>query len=575
MGVVRILPKSLVSKIAAGEVVERPASIVKELVENSIDAQARRIEVEVERGGRKCIRVRDDGMGMAKEDLELAFQGHATSKISSLEDLFSVETMGFRGEALSSIAAVSQIRAISCPRGSKEGHFVEVIEGKLKESHSCGAPPGTTIEVRNLFFNTPVRAKFLRADSTEMGHITEVMTRMALAFPEIHFSLFHNKQQVFILPPCEDFLLRIRTFFGKELTQGIIPVSEDDGYLGITAFLGPPSLTRANPRGQYVFVNRRFIRDRLILHSIAEGYRDFVEARRYPLVFLFLSLDAREVDVNVHPTKIEVRFRNSAQVHNRLVACIRQALKEKAMPPALAESPPEPGRLEETKKASVRQAIVEFFRGHRPPRGTAIEARSVKPEGEKDQYKESNLIQIHGNYIVEETPSGFNVIDQHALHERILYEEIIENLRKGPLAAQRLLTPETVHLSAKDSALLERMKEALSRLGVEIEGFGGNTILVRSVPQMLAKLQAKEIIEALIDEVSEEELGLEPVVVVEKIAAVLACKGAVKSGQKLSLVEMKSLLSKRNLLRGTVCPHGRPTVLFFSLSDLARQFRRK
>ena len=586
MGIIRILPKDLIAKIAAGEVIERPASAVKELVENSLDAGAKRIQIEIESGGRKVIRVSDDGCGMSGDDLEIAFQGHSTSKITTLNDLFSVQTLGFRGEALSSIAAVSQIHARSSPPGANVGHAVELEEGNLVRSTQTASSGGTLIEVRNLFFNTPVRAKFLKSDATEMGHITDTVVRLALAEPQVQFSLFHNRQEVFVLAPAEDFFTRVAEFFGKDIAERMTPVTFNDGYLGITALLGSPEHTRANARGQYIFVNRRYVRDRLVLHSIAEGYKDFVEPRRYPVVVIFLSLDPGEVDVNVHPTKIEVRLRNSGPVHSRIVSSIRDTLREKALalslpqptypaatgPGASYQGPthPETGPI-------IEEALRQFFE-RREGQAASAPARipwTTSVESER-KFDGRNLLQIHGNYIVEETPSGFNVIDQHALHERILYEELLDRIKREALPAQKLITPETVHLGGKDLALIMRVAETLRRLGVQIEAFGGNTALVRSVPQILPNLSPRAIVEGLLDELSEEDLPEEPEQLVEKVASVLACKAAVKSGERLSPVEMKSLIERSERLAGRLqCPHGRPTMLSFSLSQLEKRFRRK
>ncbi|MFO8006246.1 MAG: DNA mismatch repair endonuclease MutL, partial [Candidatus Brocadiia bacterium] len=353
---IRILPASLTNKIAAGEVVERPASVVKELVENSLDAGAERIEVELEDGGSKLIRVVDDGCGMDADDLALAFAGHATSKLAEGDDLFDIRTMGFRGEALASIGAVSQARIVSRTPASDSGHEVSVEGGVISPVKACGAPVGTQVEVRNLFGNIPARKKFLKTTATEMAHISEAVTRAALARPDIHFVLTHKGRTVFNLPPAESRAQRIGEFYGREVADNLIPLRWQSPELEIEGYLLPPFVDRRTTRMQYTYVNGRYVRNKTLLHAVGEAYRGMITSGRRPVCFLFLTLDPRTVDVNVHPTKLEVRFRAGRQVHSQLLAAMRECLREAKITPQVALSEEDDERAQ-----SVRRAIGDFF----------------------------------------------------------------------------------------------------------------------------------------------------------------------------------------------------------------------
>jgi len=592
MAKIRILPDTVANKIAAGEVVERPASVVKELVENSIDAGASRIDIHIEHGGHQLIRVTDDGEGMDADDVALAFRSHATSKLGGVEDLFAVNTLGFRGEALPSIGAVSQAKIISRRRDSINGWEIEMKGGELGEVKACGAAVGTTVEVRNLFFNVPVRRKFLKSPATEMGHIMEVVTRFSLCYPQIAFNVLHNGRTVVNLPPVEEPAERIAIFFGEDLAQDLINFRDEDEEMLLYGYAAPPHHSRANARFQYIFLNGRYIRDRSILAAISQAYQGMLMPRRFPVVFLFIRVKPELVDVNVHPTKIEVRFRKSGYVYQRVLAALSNALSSGGagakleLPERKIEEkfPPQPTR-EHPRGEEIRRALTDFFERtakkrafksderkfekprHKPPAPTVEREREFAPP--------PKFVQVHDSYIVEETEDGINIIDQHALHERIIAEELREQMRNRKVASQKLLIPETVKLTHLEYEQLMSIADDLAAVGIEIGEFGENTIVIHSVPQLLRNCNVAELVRDLLDELHESK----PADVesrIESIIKVAACKGAVKAGEKLAPEEIEALLRKRDKLgSATTCPHGRPITLSLKLSDLEKQFKRR
>ncbi len=589
---IRILPSNVANKIAAGEVIERPASVVKELVENAIDADAGRIEIDLEDGGARLIRVVDDGCGIEAEDLPLAFAGHATSKLTSEEDLFNISTMGFRGEALASIGAVSHARLVSRTPDSESGYEIEMEEGVIGSVRACGAPVGTQVEVRNLFSNVPVRKKFLKSTATEMAHITEAVTRLALVRPDIHFALSHKGRKVFNLPPADSSAQRIGEFFGREIADNLIPVQWQDERLRIEGYLLPPTIDRRNTRMQYTYVNRRYIRNKTLMHAISQAYQGMITSGRRPVCFLFLHLDRRTVDVNVHPTKLEVRFRNANEIHQAVVGAMREALREAKITPQVALQADQEGG--ETRQA-VRRAIGDFFASsgateNRPPpagggRGRAAGARlgsgspgraaGDAPGRSRMQVQYGNCVQVLDSYLIEETDEGLNIIDQHALHERLLYNEIKERLREGPLYSQRLLVPDLVELPRPDFYAVMDLQEDLARFGMQIEAFGDQTVIVRAFPQILGKFDGRSFFEDLLAEMEGGEERRQVDRRLERLVRMMACRAAVKAGQRLRPEQIKNLLRKRGEFGpADTCPHGRPTTITLSRGQLERQFRR-
>ena len=620
---IRVLPESVINQIAAGEVVERPASVVKELIENSVDARSFRIDVELEDGGRRLIRVQDDGVGILPADLPKSFHSHATSKLACSDDLLAIHTMGFRGEALSSIGSVSHARIVSRTHNAAEGAEVAMTAGKLGLPKACGAPEGTLVEVRNLFANVPVRRKFLRSVQTELGHCMEAVTRIALAHPGIAFRVTHNRRETLRLPAVESTAARIEALFGSELVGVLSPVEVQSAALRCFGFAAPPTHDRANSQMQYVFLNGRYIRDKLVFRAIADAYRGMLMARRFPICFLFLEMAPRWVDVNVHPTKIEVRFRSPGAVYSPVREALARALRERQGPgtgdrePESEPRPPTSGRRER-----IRRAIADFFESHPTPEDhPAAESPSISapdaaeaavgvisppplsPSAKTDASPPASALappaqapgpaasapstrlrtglrrrfcQTHNAYIVEEVEGGINIIDQHALHERILFQELQEQAREAKVMRQRLLIPATVELSPRDFQTVLARQEELARFGIEVAEFGANTIAVHSVPQMLRECSPAQFLTDLIDDLANEGRTAGPTSQTERILAAVACKAAVKAGQELNTEQVKALLDRRDGINiPPTCPHGRPITLFFSLEDLEKQFRRR
>ncbi len=610
MSKIKVLPQTVATKIAAGEVIERPASVLKELIENAIDAGATHIEIQLEESGKKLIRVSDNGTGMDRDDVEIAFLSHATSKLRSDDDLFSISTLGFRGEALPSIGAISQARIISRTKDALIGSEIQIEGGNLGKIKEKGAPEGTQIDVRNLFYNTPVRRKFLKSTQTEMAHISEMVTRFALSYPNIHFTTIHNGKNVLIFPAAKNLKERINTIFGKEISENLIEINLKEPDISIYGYILPPTHNRPNTKMQFIFLNGRYIRDNIIFHAINAAYRNLLMSRRSPIVFLLLQIDSREVDVNVHPTKIEVRFKNTGLIHDQLYATVRSALMQTEVHASLqvasqhnrpdAESTTTAANnafvggvdtqhrqdkdvsLDE-KKESVMKSMSDFF-STSPGKQTLYHKdehkQAVLPSSEgKPLFKQdgrfTSHIQIHNSYIIEETAEGLNIIDQHALHEVVLYHEIWEHIKSSKLAIQKLLIPALIELTPRDFVTIMSIREKFDTLGIEIEEFGKSTIAIRTHPQILKNLDFHALIQSVLEEIDSDDVKSETDNILRKIVQVMACKGAVKAGQRLAPQETQSLLEQRkdNIVT-SYCPHGRPTALEFKISELEKQFKR-
>ncbi|HEX6963822.1 MAG TPA: DNA mismatch repair endonuclease MutL [Lacipirellula sp.] len=633
MPTIRQLPPSVVNKIAAGEVIERPASVVKELVENSLDAGARRIDVTVEQGGIELIRVVDDGCGVAPDQLELALASHATSKIVDADDLFRVGTLGFRGEALASIAAVSRTVFRSRPIEAELAMELEVVGGAAEPLRPAGGPCGTCVEVRHLFFNTPVRQKFLRTTQTEMGHLTEAVARLALAHPHVHFTLTHGGRLIHDLPPGEA-RERIGALFGPELAEALIAIDSEDGDIRLSGYVANPSHSRPNNRMQYLFLNGRFIRDRSLQHALGEAYRGLLLTGRFPVCFLHLKMPPAAVDVNVHPTKLEVRFQDGGRIYSQLLGTLRTKFlstdliaRGSAPTAALGASPQSndelaaaaaapsqglwewatrqlgPARSDEGMTRDFapfgpfeqRSGSLQMHRIDLPPlvgrTGQAASPRTttvgVHPDAESDPMRideahgrvESSrppkALQIHNRYLVAETDDGLEVIDQHALHERILYEALRERVLTEAVESQRLLVPEPIDLAASEAAIALENRDVLAQLGMEIESFGGETLLISAYPAMLANLPPSEVLRSLVEQLLAGGKQPESRDVLDELLHMIACKAAVKYGDRLTPQEIEALLEQRGLAQDHHhCPHGRPTALVFTREQLDRQFKR-
>ncbi len=590
------LPPSVVTKIAAGEVIERPASVAKELLENAVDAGANRIEVEVEAGGVECVRVVDNGCGIPAEELPLAFASHATSKLQSADDLFRIATLGFRGEALASVGGVAQVTLQSRVPGTPHGSEITCHGGDLSPARAWNGAAGTRVEVRHLFYNTPVRRKFLRTTGTEMGHVCETFTRLALSHPTVHWVLRHNGKLVYEVPAAAGLAERIGLFFGADLRDQLYDIEARHGSARLRGFIADPACERGNARMQYLFVNGRWVRDRSLGHALQEGYRGLLMTGRYAVAFLFLDLPPDQVDVNVHPTKAEVRFRDSNGLHQMVLGAVRERLRAEnltprlqvmpslAAPPAPAAptiwaAPPEAGAtapLPEPPAIGPRPPVTSGG-----PQPGANAPRDVPPieaaaEAERRVGRSSQkAIQLYDCYLVLETPEGMLVIDQHALHERILFEQLKRRLKSGPLETQRLLIPEPVELTAEQAARALEHREALAELGLGIEDFGGGTVLLTSYPAILNRRPPREVLKAVVDHLTAKDRPPTREVLLNDLLSLMACHSAVRAGDRLEPEEIAALLEQRQLADDTHhCPHGRPTALLFSRHDLERQFRR-
>ncbi|VTR91198.1 dna mismatch repair protein : DNA mismatch repair protein MutL OS=Planctomyces limnophilus (strain ATCC 43296 / DSM 3776 / IFAM 1008 / 290) GN=mutL PE=3 SV=1: HATPase_c_3: DNA_mis_repair: MutL_C [Gemmata massiliana] len=736
---IRQLPPEVVTKIAAGEVIERPASVVKELLENSIDAGATRIDIDLDAGGTELIRVVDDGCGIEPDDLALAFSQHATSKLETADDLFRIGTMGFRGEALASIAGVGQITLQSRTREAASGCEVKCDGGALSDPRPWNGSSGTRLEVRHLFYNVPVRKKFLKSVATELGHVCETVTRLSLAHPHLHITLRHNNRLVYDIPASAGLTDRIALFFTGEVRDALYEIDSGEGPMRLTGYIADPKCDRGNSKLQYLFVNGRWFRDRSVAHALQESFRGLLMSGRYAIGFLFLTIPPDKVDVNVHPTKSEVRFQENSLIYSLVRSTIKHRLLKENLVPHLTVPQgeeiggPEPSPVEAPSLfTSPRRELAEqtlapwemgeiadpFWRtpagvipkstpatsftkrdsGDRwsggfstppqrsepvertipepvlrspfvaaPPaparevaRGPVVreEAFSAKepqapipvskpfleqraapsapqeteewaddtaesstseptPEGSENtdaepahvesQFERAAIepsaeelpaapqpapsapaaeekisvpsagtaIQLHDSYLVLETPDGMLVIDQHALHERILFEQLRRRIRSGQLEIQRLLIPEPIDLPAEQAALVLESAEALAELGLEVSDFGGSTILLSSYPTLLGRKAPHTILRGVIDHIVTQERAPTKEALLHLLMATMACKAAVKAGDKLSSEEINYLLHLRAMAEDSHhCPHGRPTSLLFSRQELDKQFRR-
>jgi len=614
MAPIRILPETLVNQIAAGEVVERPASVVKELLENAVDAQAARVTLELEEAGKKLIRTSDDGVGIPADEVALALAGHATSKIASTDDLEGITTLGFRGEALASIASVADVRLMSRTRDALEATEVEASGGKIGPPRPAGGPCGTTVEVRNLFRYVPARRKFLKTDATEMGHISEQVARIALAYPRVHLSATHNGRSVYELPPTDSVRERIAAFFGSDVAEGLLQIASEEPAGRLWGLIGPPGLARATAATQYLFINGRYVRDRSLLHALREAYRGMLEGGRQPVAFLFLTVPPDRVDANVHPTKIEVRLRDAHLLYGQVLAAVRERLLGPGMtpslvPPSLQSAVQSPTLSaakggEPDRTARVRAAVADFLRsppaGAQPrlafpphavqspgmseanPRDAVPAASRSKPGDESRRSRDESpgpyaphAIQLHNTYLVAETADGILIVDQHALHERVLFEQIMNRLEAGPLEGQRRLAPVTVDLTDTEMAAAEAHRANLAHLGIEVEPLGPRTVGIHSFPTLLERADPEATLRDFLAWAVQCEAPPGPRQVLEKLAHVAACRGAVKAGDPLRPEEIEALLAHRESADlAATCPHGRPTALVLSKTDLEKQFGR-
>ena len=587
-GKIKILSEEVINKIAAGEVVERPASIVKELIENSLDAGAKHITIEIGKGGKKLIRVIDDGSGMSREDAQLALERHATSKIKELEDLQSITTLGFRGEALPSIAAVANLTLITRDEKSPVGHQVK-IKGNSFELREAGSPPGTTVTVEDLFSNVPARLKFLKSDATESNQITKTVQNFALSHPEVSFELKEDGRHIIKnLPHEQTFLERIASLYGTKIVEDLVPLQFENKFLKISGFITKPNLSYTNRQNQFLFVNRRAISSRLFSHATWEGYKDFLPPSRHAGVFLSMEIGPALVDVNVHPTKKEVRFVNEPTVHTIVMQTIKQSLhKEVTMVEVEKKTTYPEGssfrqrRIEEAMKDYLLKS--QKWQEAIPPEELFKPKKFHIPELEKrievEKERMVALGQLDNLYIVARSADGIVILDQHAAWERILYEQLENDYKDQKIESQRLLFPVQLELSPHNVQVLINNTGVFSKLGFEVEQFGRNSFLIKATPHILGKEIQKQFIIDLIDEISDEVKRKESkkmaIEISSDIFKIMACRAAIMAGQSLSHEEMDEVLRRLNRCQSPhICPHGRPTMIKLTREDLDKRFKR-
>jgi DNA mismatch repair protein MutL len=645
MGRIRVLSDQVANQIAAGEVVERPASVVKELLENSLDAGATRIRVEIEAGGRKLIRIVDNGSGMSRDDALLAFERHATSKLRSSDDLLSIATLGFRGEALPSIASVARVQLETRAAEDEVGTAIEIAGGNILRVDDAGLPPGTTIAVRDLFFNTPARRKFLRAEQTELGHVAALVTHYALAHPDKHFELHSATQALLVAPAVANAGERLFQIFGRDTFESLIPIAAEidftragipepppwkrpedyeppaPGFLRISGFVSKPELQKLNRNSIYVFANGRLIRDRLILHAFTEAYRNIIPPTSYPVTLLFIEMPPQEIDVNVHPAKTEVRFRQGSFVHDFIRDSVRAALMQarpaasfltalhtgptasaslmvdvsplpgvddplyepNANPPGLVPEseplidpgdtasfdlqhpivPPSPGRLG-FEGSGIPVGYDESVNSTDTPQPTLNALASLKPLG-----------QLRDSFILAVNEEGLWIVDQHVAHERVLFEKILRERKVESVQRQRLLMPVLVDLLPEQMVTFAAIAEELERNGFEAEPFGPRTLAVKATPVGLEGRELERMLEEVLGNTEKSAQVENADTRSTRIAASIACHAAIKVNMPLEPAKIDWLLAElAKTEHPTSCPHGRPIALRYSLKDIQRAFQR-
>ena len=619
MAPIEILSTRLANQIAAGEVVERPASVAKELVENALDADARRIELDVEQGGARLIRVRDDGSGIARDDLPLALNRHATSKIHSLDDLEAVRSLGFRGEALASISSVSRLSLTTRARGAEEGWCAEA-EGEAMEATLSPAPhpEGTTVEVRDLFFNTPARRKFLRTEKTEFNHIEENLRREALSRFEVGFFLQHNQKTVHSLRPAEsdsDRERRIASLCGSRFMENAVRIDAEASGLRLWGWVALPTFSRSQSDLQYFFVNRRSIRDRLVAHAVRQAYRDVLFNQRHPAFVLYLEVDPASVDVNVHPTKHEVRFREGRLVHDFIFRTLHRALADvrpddhksgmEAGSPRSEESAPMPsaggGGSSGFGTPSVRdtaatpdsiEAQMAFYGGLHQGGSTA--SAGAVGEQPADPFLQSRpapttsgdaghevpplgyaIAQLHGVYILAQGQEGLVVVDMHAAHERIVYERMKRGVAGDGIKAQPMLVPLSLNLSQREADHAQQNTDELIRLGLHLDRVAPETVVVRQIPALLREADIDQMVRDVLSDIVAEGQSQQVEARIEHLLGTLACYGSVRANRRLTIPEMNALLRDMEATeRSGQCNHGRPTWTLVTMAELDKLFLR-
>jgi DNA mismatch repair protein MutL len=596
MARIRILPEILSNKIAAGEVVERPASVVKELVENALDAGSSRIVVEIEKGGRSLIRISDNGCGMSRDDALLSIERYATSKIYSDSDLFAITTLGFRGEAIPSIASVSRFTLITREETAESGTEIVMEGGKLLKVLDTGSPPGTQVTVKHLFFNTPARQKFLKTIPTEMGHISEVISSMALGWPNIHFKLIHNGSVLQNWSAAKDPSDRITDILGKDFAASFFTVDMENDGIALSGWLSLPAITRTTSEGITVFVNGRPVRCRMVQHALLQAYGGRLMKGRFPQAVLFVRVPCDQVDVNVHPAKHEIRFSRQRQVYDTIVAAVSDGLACEETPSWAPSHVQVQAAVSEERKLVEKKAMdfVSASNAQAPtigvglkpvpipasPTETPTPLRPPIPRNQPPLWESSHSIltpigQVYDSYIICESGENLILLDQHAAHERIIYEKLSDNAAQKRLPVQRLLIPETLDLGYRQAQILENLIPEMDRYGYEIELFGKDSFVIKSVPVILSGREIKPLVIEMVDRILETGLTASPEKALDACLKLMACHGAVRANHTLTLAEMSTLIMDLEACKIPAhCPHGRPTWIEWSRQDVERLFKR-
>lgn len=611
---IHLLPEELCNKIAAGEVVERPASVVKELLENSLDAGATDILIELQAGGKKLIRIADNGCGMSRQDAFLSLERHATSKICCDEDLFALKTLGFRGEALASIASVSRFLLQTCANEDGLGQQIYAEGGAIKRAEEIGLPQGTVIEVRNLFFNLPARRKFLRKEQTELSHVADVVSKQALSNPTVSFRLKHNERMLLDLRREKGLRERFAAVLGRSLLKDMLEIEQDAGPdLRLYGLISQPQLNRSAASHIYTFINGRYIRDRVVQHAVMEGYRHLLMKGRYPVVALFLELDPALVDVNVHPTKHEVRFREQGLVHDFIAHALQQTLRptdwlDKREPPEQTEephvasvSPDSPASYSHASESASaqtqepvsryqaasdleRQPVDEFSPPavELPIKSSPEPQRPVEqlllPESEPAGFFSGLKIlgQYHQSYLLCQDGDDLVLVDQHAAHERIGFEKLRAAYAEGTVPSQTLLFPEVLELDFRSATALEENCAELERLGFEIEPFGGKSFALKAIPQVLGNRNVSQLVVDVALELEKIGRAGQLQESIDEVLILMACHGVIRANQALATEEIKALLKELDRIDFKAhCPHGRPVMQRMTLTEIERLFRRQ
>ena len=583
---IRRLPDHLVNKIAAGEVVERPASVVKELVENALDALCTQVTVDLRDAGRALIRVTDDGIGMSSDEVDLALLRHATSKLATDADLDAITTLGFRGEALPAICAVTRFSVLSCPRGADTGTLVRGEGGTVNEKLLVAAPAGTTVEAQDLFFNTPARLKFMKSAQSEVAAALRLLEAIALAHQDVHFRVSHNGRPVLGAPRARSLRDRIGALWGFERAGKLLEVERKDGPLAVSGLVAPPQLARGNRDEIVLIVNGRPVRDTQLTQTLSEAYRPLLARDQFPVAVLHLELPPQEVDVNVHPTKAWVRFRSPRQIQEILYRAVKDALHQAQVvqpqrglagaiaPDGLTASEREPADWGSAGAISGPPHLIEGLPADMPS-ADAQTRLFHEPPAQFTTANFGNVIgQLQDTFVVSATDDEIFFLDQHVAHERVLFERLLADLDAGPLASQELLFPQPLELGAGQAALVQEWTETLEGLGFRLEGWSGSTVVLRAVPALLRGQEPRRLIEALVEDVNRPRKG-EPVPLLHRALSFVACHAAIKAHASLQREEMARLIADLAVTKTPYfCPHGRPIVSRLSLRDIKRELGR-